>query len=609
MSDPASIDDRLEAAAVKAEGGSEILRRFANDPAGTYISTESGPLPSIAEWLLLQAAAIGSLPTRTTALEQFVADLQDPTEPAKGVALLPYAGGTLKQFLDNLAATRLVSVADFGIVPDGVTNWESAGGAAWSDMLAASLTTGVYWPPGYYATAINFNSDLSGSRMHFAPGAILGGVVHLISDPSPTRSTISSISRAANVVLVATSGDHGYTTGQRVQIRHVYATGAGSVDFNGDDFSITVTGTDTFTFAQVGPDASGTVSSNSSVNQRPVKDVRITGWLTTTDRFGTINCKDCFVENVWVMNDPSRHSAYPGLPCRGAHLYIGTDGLVMKNLIVDYASGANTDAALAMDGNAWNPSNCSFDFVHIKDSGYHGAYISGFGHRFGELRVDAFAKEVAPGRAIQDSDGIAQSDQLKGVWLNRCWDTDIGVLRTSQNVADGSRGYARFQALIDETGHAFYSARDHRVTIGRWYAENVRGYGIAIGDPSYNSVVCNVQIGLLQIKPAPSGVVAGEYLLRVNGGASGGSAVIDHLSFVDSLANKNLYVETTGVLSAQYLESKNHVGQVLNARGRVNIGEIVLSGTAATTQADPIIQLQNAASAGSRLGDIRAIGS
>lgn len=51
MSDPADIDDRLEAAAVKAEGGSEIMRRFANDPAGTMIPTESGPLPSIKEWV------------------------------------------------------------------------------------------------------------------------------------------------------------------------------------------------------------------------------------------------------------------------------------------------------------------------------------------------------------------------------------------------------------------------------------------------------------------------------------------------------------------------------------------------------------------------------
>lgn len=51
MSDPADINDRLEAAAVKAEGGSEIMRRFANDPAGSFIPTETGPLASIKEWV------------------------------------------------------------------------------------------------------------------------------------------------------------------------------------------------------------------------------------------------------------------------------------------------------------------------------------------------------------------------------------------------------------------------------------------------------------------------------------------------------------------------------------------------------------------------------
>ncbi len=50
MSEPASINDRLEAAAVKAEGASEIMRRVANDPAGSQIPTESGAVPSVAEW-------------------------------------------------------------------------------------------------------------------------------------------------------------------------------------------------------------------------------------------------------------------------------------------------------------------------------------------------------------------------------------------------------------------------------------------------------------------------------------------------------------------------------------------------------------------------------
>lgn len=58
MSDPADINDRLEAAAVKAEGGSEIMRRFANDPAGVLIPTESGPLQPLKGFLQDKGAII-----------------------------------------------------------------------------------------------------------------------------------------------------------------------------------------------------------------------------------------------------------------------------------------------------------------------------------------------------------------------------------------------------------------------------------------------------------------------------------------------------------------------------------------------------------------------
>jgi len=78
MSDPADINDRLEAAAIKAEGASEIMRRVANDPAGTTIPTESGGLPSIAEWFEQIGGGIDTVPARVDALEESVAPLTGP---------------------------------------------------------------------------------------------------------------------------------------------------------------------------------------------------------------------------------------------------------------------------------------------------------------------------------------------------------------------------------------------------------------------------------------------------------------------------------------------------------------------------------------------------
>ena len=521
------------------------------------------------------------------------------------------SGSALVGFIQNLTgavgitsqakARQRVSVADFGIVPDGTTNWEDVGGTAWTGMLTAALTKTVVWPKGYYATSINLDSSYSGLSFHFEDGAIIGGVFHLISDSSPTTAAISAISRASNVVSVSTSSPHGYLTGQRVQIRNVYNTGAGSTSFNGDDFTITVTGASSFTYAQTGINESGTVTYGAGVNQRPIKNVTVTGRLTTTDRFGTINAKDCYVERVWVKSDTTQHSAYPGTTCRGAHLYVGTDNLHIEELIIDDASGSNTDAALAIDGNAWNPSNIKIDYCWIKDSDYHGAYITGGGHRFGELRIDGFARGVYSG-TLQDSDGATQSQQVKAFWPNRAWDLEIGVLRTDQNPA-GSRGYEVVQAVVDETGSAYFGKDRHGIHIGAWYARNVRRSGISFGDRVADSVRCNVTIGLMEIRLDPAGLTGGEFALRATGATGGSRVSIDTLRMFDIGANAALWTETTADVSIRRYEVISHTDRVLQARGRVNITDIhaVNSGSSSS---NPIIHFSNPAILGSIIGSL-----
>lgn len=46
-----TIDERLKAATERAEQASDIAYDFANLPAGSYIDTNSGQIPSLAEWL------------------------------------------------------------------------------------------------------------------------------------------------------------------------------------------------------------------------------------------------------------------------------------------------------------------------------------------------------------------------------------------------------------------------------------------------------------------------------------------------------------------------------------------------------------------------------
>nr|NLU59133.1 hypothetical protein [Pseudomonas sp. BIGb0427] len=191
------------------------------------------------------------------------------------------------------------------------SRWENKLGEYknWLPMLLASVETGVYWPPGYYATGINFNRSLSGARMHFQPGAVLGGVVHMISGPQPRSFEITKIQRSAGVVTVNVKSAHSFQVGDSIQVRNV--SGERS-EFNGDRYRVTAADGVALQYIESKPDDVGALLRASAINETPLMNVRITGVLTTTDRLGTINCKNCYIESCWILNDPERHSAVPG---------------------------------------------------------------------------------------------------------------------------------------------------------------------------------------------------------------------------------------------------------------------------------------------------------
>lgn len=511
------------------------------------------------------------------------------------------------------------SVAEFGIIPDGVTNWESSPSADWVGLWAAATTTGVRWPAGetpseYYATGINFSNAYNGARMHFDPGSVLGGVFHLISGPVTTQWQISSAVRTSNVVTIVTTTAHGLLTGDSAQIRRTHQPYAVDVvSMNLDRAIVTVINTTTFTYPNAGPDATAVVSGTplgpAFANPSPVEDVVITGKLTTTDRFGTINCKNCYVESVHVLNDPARHSAYPGLPARGAHLYVGTDQLRVDNLVIDYASGANTAAAFALDGNAWNPSNCSFGRVYVKDSAYTGAYITGGGHYFGELRVDGFAKEAPNGEILQDSNGLAQTNEMKGFWVNRCWDTVISSLYTNQKVQDGERPNDNSQALIDQTGHPSYvSTANAGLRIDSWFADNVRRNGIRFGDvPAYDSVTNVVGVGDIQVRMAPEGLTAGAYVIDCQGASGNNNVKFGSIRLIGTQNSLGVRVGTLAKAEADLILCLDHANQILQASGLVSIERIIGRTSSSGVPTAPLVNLTTATSFGSYIGSIDVI--
>lgn len=128
MSDPVDVNERLEAAAIKAEGASEIMRRVANDPVGTLIDTESGQLPSLAEWYEQLENVMPGIPGRLDDLEQFeltasttLAALMNNIDPAKGAAMISWVMNATGAVALTQAAknAECVSVATFGVTGVG----------------------------------------------------------------------------------------------------------------------------------------------------------------------------------------------------------------------------------------------------------------------------------------------------------------------------------------------------------------------------------------------------------------------------------------------------------------------------------------------------------
>jgi len=93
MPDP-DIDDRVNAAIEKFDNAAGIAHDVANGPAGAYIDSESGPIPSLLEWQAIHADALGDIPTFTPWSREFV---------AKTTAAL--ARGSLELDLPDAAAT------------------------------------------------------------------------------------------------------------------------------------------------------------------------------------------------------------------------------------------------------------------------------------------------------------------------------------------------------------------------------------------------------------------------------------------------------------------------------------------------------------------------
>ncbi|ADL50014.1 hypothetical protein [Clostridium cellulovorans] len=233
-------------------------------------------------------------------------------------------------------------------------------------------------------------------------------------------------------------------------------------------------------------------------NQNKIKNVTIKGTIVTYDRFAATNTDTLIVDTIYVKGDGSKATDYPGIRGRGVHIYKGTTNMRCKSIIIDDidGNGENNCAAVQIDGYVENPSNLSIDKIWVKKSDVHGVYLTGNGHKIGEIQVDEFGaganKQPQP---IEDSDDLEQSQELKGVWINRCADTKIGKI-TVKN-PDETRKNVKYDVLLDETGKG---ANTKGVEIGEIISNPMgKSLGVAINDKNYPGKQCIYKIGTITI--------------------------------------------------------------------------------------------------------------
>jgi hypothetical protein len=386
-------------------------------------------------------------------------------------------------------------------------------------------------------------------------------------------------------------------------------TAASALSFEGRNLAVTVVNSTTLTYPQAGPDE--TISSGCGwVKRQPLRDVVVTGELSTSDRFGPVNIEDSRFEVVHVVKDLARHSAAPGTTCRGAHIYGGGDNCSIETLLIDDAAGSNTDAALAMDGNGDNPRGWRIGRCTIVDSAYHGAYITGDSHRIEELEILGYGRLSDYAGTLQDSNNAEQSAIICGLWTNRISRASIGKLRVDQRLTDGRPNTGR-HLRIDETALTTEAATARTgIFIGEALLENLNGAGACIGDPAYLGPNCHAQIGVLTIRPQ-TGVNLGAsvYALDIAGATGVSNINIDVLRLLGFGANNNgMLVRSTATVRIGRIETDAAVRQIVhNNGGRLTV-ESILHRPDATADAIGLLEITNATGARTRIGTYEIVG-
>ena len=349
----------------------------------------------------------------------------------------------------HLKHDGVIKSTQFGVMPDGVTNWEADDGLRMQALYAA-LNKGIeirfirVGDNSLYFTGMNiYNYYAQNWTMSFDEGVEFGNILHIISSGSAIFDRVlTTIPTGVNPTITFAVA-HGMVTQ-----RYVDFEGTGT-NLDGGSYLITPAAANT---AVVTATVTGANTGTGVCSDTAIKNVTLKGTYTTYDRWGLINVDGLKADRIVCKSNPAKHTT--GAEGGGVHIFTMCKNFDVGEVIIEdtknQAASANQHAAYAQDGVGLE--NINVGRIWVKDTKVNGAIIAGKNCNYNTIQIDAYGRGVMssaiPFSGSSDLHGQLSKDVAHGVWLSRLSGT-INNIMVDQKDGFSGRGFAVNDVMFD----------------------------------------------------------------------------------------------------------------------------------------------------------------
>jgi len=523
-------------------------------------------------------------PTEATADGDTIDEFHNFTIANNNVAVLQHEG--------------IVTASQFGIFPDGVTNWEATEGARLLALFSEmNKGTEIRWTKAgtniLYFTSMNiFNTKANNWTMSFDEGVEFGGILHTISSGEPVfAEPLSNVDLGTNPTITSTS--------PHLMVVDRFCTFSGTgTNLDTGNFLVSPTGANTAIVTAV---VTGVYSGAGTFNDLPLTNITLKGTYTTYDRWGAINVDGLKADRFVLKSDPTKNTL--GVEGGGVHIFTESKNFDVQEVIIentkDQVASANQHAAFACDGIGLK--SLKFGKVWVKDTKVNGVILQGEGYNIDQIVVDSFGNgvmsSVIPFLGPSDLHGQSSFTLAHGVWIARATGR-INHIIVDQDKGFSGRGFAlkdvvfdRDFLLFDSPQQASFIDLKTGISVGHIECRNPQYVGVDFG--SYQGwctpTVEKITFGII---PDDNDAVISDALRLERGLVNYGftQSTVGQIRCQDAketalVLHHSLYtVESTPAMirrpsvNIQFLECEDHFAQLVEINTAHNIGKMQLWG-------------------------------